>query len=172
MAGKKVQRTNSAAILIRNAHLSPNEIAEATGFDPIEAMQRLQELLDSRDWLSQRRQEQLLIIEMQDLIQDARDRLANADDEHYAAMANVVLRGMKEVGLRMDARRKLIDMDINQITAAHGQLFGSAFDVALKHIVGTLVEENPVIEPARVRELQREGMLLARAKLEESMEDD
>lgn len=167
---KKLSVSNS--LLLRYARLSLNEISEKTGFPPLEAAQRISDLLDNRDWLSSLRQERLLIIDMQEVVQNARERLENADDENYAPIANVVFRGMKEIGVRMDARRKLVEADINAITAAHGRIFGKAFDVALWHVLDVLMEENPGIEASHVRELVREGMHMAEEKLEEYMSDE
>lgn len=177
MAGSEVEKSEkklsvSNTLLLRHANLSLHEIEQRTGIPAIEAGQRITELLDDRDWLSMRRQELLLISEMRNLVSDAKDRLEKADDDHYAQIANVALRGMNAIGARFDARRKLVEADITEITQAQGRIFGQAFDVALKHVIDSLMAENPAIEASHVRQLVREGMSKAEQKLEEYMNDE
>lgn len=157
----------SDKLLRKYARFSAREIEQKTGIPALEAMARIEEMLDEEDWLSDLRKEQLLIDEFQDIAEEIKDRMHSVDDEFFADMANSAIRAMNSIGQRWDAMRKVITIDINDITAAHGRIFGSAFDIALWHVVDILMEENPSIERARVRELVREGMLLADRKLKE-----
>jgi hypothetical protein len=171
--GKDVEKKSvSNQLLLRYANLSLNEIAQRTGFTPIEAGQRIAQLLDDRDWLSMRQKELLLISQLEEIIDDSRDRLSATDDEHYAAMANVVLRGMKEVGNRMSEMRKMINIDINEITAAHARIFGNAFDVATDYMTDAILEMDHTPTDAEIRELKREGMLLAKERLEQYLAEE
>lgn len=165
--GKELVRTNSESLLIRYAHLSGREIEEKTGIPAIEALQKINDLLDSRDWLTVRREERLLIIEMQDLIHSARDRLEHASEDNYAAIANVALRGFKEIGLRYDQRRKNLDIDISEITAAQAHVFGGAYDTSLSHLIDSMMIAHPELERAEMMQYAREGLVLARKKLGE-----
>lgn len=165
------KRSVSNELLIRYATLSPNEIADKTGFSPLEAAQRISALLASRDWLSDRLEERLLIIQMQDMIQDAQSRLSNASEENYAAIANVVMRGFNSIGARFDSRRKLTEIDINEITAAQARTFGMAFDAALTHIIDGIREMHPDLDLGEVGRLQREGMQKAKTVVEERVVD-
>lgn len=175
MTGTEIEKPKlsvSNTLLLKHALLSLNEIEAKTGIPAIQAGQRITDLLDDRDWLSMRRKELLLIMDMQDLVNGAKDRLGDADNENYAKIANVALRGMNSIGQRLDAQRKLVEADINEITAAHGRIFGQAFDIALKHVITTLMAENPEIEQPHVRALVREGMALAEEKLQEYMNEE
>jgi hypothetical protein len=168
--GDEVEKISvSNEMLLRYAELSPNEIAAKTGFTPLEAARRLYELLDSRDYLTDRREERLLIIRMQTVAREAEDRMRDASDENFAAIANVVYRGLNSVGARFDARRKLTEVDINEITAAHARTFGRAFDAALEHIIEGLKQAHPDLDPYEIGRLQREGMQVAKGIVDEKV---
>jgi hypothetical protein len=134
-----VSRSAMDSKLLSLARKSPAEIAELTGLDAKFVAARVSELLESRDWLSDRQQERLLLEEVAELKDLAFDAVrSSADAGEFAATANVALRTLKLVSERIDARRKLVDADINEITAAQARVFGKAFDRALSHIVGVL----------------------------------
>ena len=139
MSEVEVSRSAMDSKLLSLARKSPVEIAELTGLDAGFVASRVSELLGSRDWLSDRQQERLLleeVSELKDLVMDALRQSGDAGE--FVATANVALRTLKLIGERLDSRRKLVDSDIEQITAAHARLFGRAFDVALQHIVGAV----------------------------------
>ena len=84
----------------------------------------------------------------------------------FAATASVALRTLKLVGERLDSRRKLVEADINEITAAQARMFGKAFDKALSHVVERIkaVEELP--EPEHVDAWVADGLRLAVRELD------
>ena len=69
------------------------------------------------------------------------ERVRFADEKDFAGIANVALRTLKLISERLDSRRKLVDADINEITAAQARVFGKAFNLALEHVVGVLGSE-------------------------------
>ena len=109
------------------ARKAPDEIAELTGLDARFVAERISQLLESRDWLSDRQQERLLLEEIADLKDMVMDRVKFADEKDFAGIANVALRTLKLISERLDSRRKLVDADINEITAAQARVFGKAF---------------------------------------------
>lgn len=164
---KKADLSVSNRMLLSYAHLSLNEIAEKTGFDAVEAGEKLYELLNNRDHLSALQLEQLLIMDMQEIIDDAKLRLFGVSDEFYADIAAVVVRAMSGIGTRLDAQRKLLKFNIDEISRARASVFGQAFNVALWHVVDALMVEHPDIDKSEVRVLVREGMKLAAVSLQE-----
>ena len=76
-ATERAQRSALDELLLRNARKSPEQIEIATGIPANDAMERLTFLLRSRDWMSERMSEMLLMIEMGDLIDDVKKRLAS-----------------------------------------------------------------------------------------------
>jgi hypothetical protein len=110
-------------MLLKNARLSPQEISERTGMPVDRAMERLYELLRTRDHLTDRQEERLLIIEMGDLIDDIKNRMQGAQDQYYGDIAAVSLRAYEAIAKRLDARRKLNELDLSEITRAQGEMF-------------------------------------------------
>lgn len=164
--------SNRSAIdgkLLSLARKSPDEIAELTGLDARFVAERISQLLESRDWLSDRQQERLLLEEIADLKDMVMDRVKFADEKDFAGIANVALRTLKLISERLDSRRKLVDADINEITAAQARVFGKAFDLALSHVVTVLGEDaDPDIVDATVRD----GLKKAAKSLESSVVSD
>ncbi len=151
------RRSNIDRLLIRHARKSPREIEEATGIPANEAIARLNELLDSRDHLTLRRQEVLLVEEMNELFHESRDRMHNAGDRDFASITNAALRAATQMMQRLDAARKANVIDVDKITEGQARIFGKLFDVALNHILTELSKEYD-IPKERIMELHREGM--------------
>jgi hypothetical protein len=163
----EVERSAVDAKLLSMARRSPQEIADATGLDARFVAERISYLLESRDWLSDRQQERLLLEEVSELKDLVMDGVRSAGDaKDFAATASVALRTLKLVGERLDSRRKLVEADINEITAAQARMFGKAFDKALSHVVERIkaVEELP--EPEHVDAWVADGLRLAVRELD------
>lgn len=156
------------AKLLSLARKSPQEISDLTGLDAKFVAERISQLLESRDWLSDRQQERLLLEEIADLKDMVMDRVRFADDKDFAATANVALRTLKLISERLDARRKIVDADINEITAAQARLFGRAFDAALNHVVAG-VKLTAEVDDELVDSLVVEGLKLAARSLEQNV---
>jgi len=131
----ELERTNLDEKLLSLARKSPVEIAEATGLEPGYIAERIAYLLDSKDWLTDRQEERLLLIEAASLKDKAFGMLDEVEMKDFASVANVVLKSLRLVSDRLDARRKLVDDDIQKITAAHAKIFAQAFDAALQYII-------------------------------------
>lgn len=140
------KRTASEQLLLRYARLSPEEIQDKTGIPAHEAMSRLAEILRTRDWMTDRMEERLLLIEMSDLISDVRDRMDSAAPEFFADIANVALRGYEAVSKRLDARRKLTEEDIAEISRAQGEMMMEAIRIAIDKTVEYMAEVHPDLE--------------------------
>lgn len=142
-AEERRKRTNTDRLLLKYARLSGTEIEEKTGIPANEAVLRLNELLAARDHLSERQQERLLIIELGDLIDKVRERMDGAKDEDFADIANVALRGYEAISKRLDANRKLTELDIAEITQAQGQMFLATMVEMMNYVANRLEESHP-----------------------------
>ncbi len=131
----ELERTNLDEKLLSLARKSPQEIADLTGLEPKYIAERIAYLLDSKDWLNDRQEERLLLIEASSLKDKAFGMLQDVGPQEFAGVANVVLKSLRLVSERLDARRKLVDSDIERITAAHAKIFAQAFDAALAYII-------------------------------------
>lgn len=143
---ERQKRTATEQLLLRYARLAPEEIAAKTGIPAEEAMSRLAEILRTRDWMTDRMEERLLLIEMSDLISDVRNRMDSASPELFADIANVALRGYEAVSKRLDARRKLTEDDIAEISRAQGELMMEAIRIAVDMTVEYIGETQPELE--------------------------
>ena len=169
--GSELTSNRSAidAKLLSYARKSPEEIAELTGLDAKFVASRISELLESRDWLSDRQQERLLleeVSELKDLVMDALRQSGDAGE--FVATANVALRTLKLISERLDARKKLVEQDINEISAAQARVFGKAFDLALSHVVKVLGED---VDPDLVDATVRDGLKMAARSLESNVSE-
>ena len=154
----ELERTNLDEKLLSLARKSPAEIAEATGLEPGYIAERIAYLLDSKDWLTDRQEERLLLIEAASLKDKAFGMLDEVEGRDFASVANVVLKSLKLVSERLDARRKLVDDDIQKITAAHAKIFAQAFDAALQYIIAGFKAFEGVPEDEDVDDLVEQGL--------------
>jgi len=154
----ELERTNLDEKLLSLARKSPVEIAEATGLEPGYIAERIAYLLDSKDWLTDRQEERLLLIEAASLKDKAFGMLDEVDMKDFASVANVVLKSLRLVSDRLDARRKLVDDDIQKITAAHAKIFAQAFDAALQYIIAGFKAFEGVPEDEDVDDLVEQGL--------------
>lgn len=152
--------------LIDNARSTLAEVAELTGLDVAVVTDKYSRLFEDRGWMTERMEERLLLIELGDLLKDSKKRLSSVEDKDYASVARVVLSSMTLMANRFDARKKLVEEDINEITRANARQFGEAYDIALRHITDGLRTLHPEITAQEVSELSKEGLLKAKARLE------
>ena len=157
--------------LLGLARKSPVEIAELTGLDSRYVAERITFLLESRGWLSDRQEERLLLEEVTDLKDEVLLRMRLADDQTFSATAGVALKALKLIAERIDSRKKLVQADIAEITAAQAKVFGAAFDKALTHIVQ---EFKSAVEPdsETIDAFVSDGLRLAVRQLESNVSVD
>lgn len=159
-------RTDLDERLLSLARRSPQEIAELTGLDAGFVAERVAYLLESKDWLTDRQEERLLLVEAGALKDKAFSMLDAVDAKDFAGVANVVLRSLKLVSERLDARRRLVDADIAAITSEHARVFAEAFDSALQFIVGEFKKLEEVPDEDVIDGLVEEGLSRARVVLD------
>jgi len=162
----ELERTNLDEKLLSLARKSPQEIADLTGLEPKYIAERIAYLLDSKDWLNDRQEERLLLIEAGALKDRAFSMLQDVGPQEFAGVANVVLKSLRLVSERLDARRKLVDSDIQKITAAHAKIFAQAFDVALAYIVAGFKAFEGVPSDEEVDDLVEQGLKRAGSVLD------
>ena len=165
----ELERTNLDEKLLSLARKSPVEIGEITGLDPKYVAERVAYLLDSKDWLTDRQEERLLLIEAGSLKDRAFGMLDAVGPQEFAGVANVVLKSLRLVSERLDARRKLVDDDISRITAAHAKIFAKAFDAALQYIIAGFKAFEGVPSDEDVDDLVEQGLRRAGSVLDANL---
>lgn len=164
-----LERTHLDEKLLSLARRSPAEIAELTGLDSGFIAERIASLLQAKDWLTDRQEERLLLIEAAALKDKAFGMLDEVEAKDFASVANVVLRSLRLVSDRLDARRKLVDSDIQKITSAHAKIFAEAFDSALRYIVQGFKAFDGVPSDDEIDLLVEEGLRKAAGVLDENI---
>lgn len=165
--GMELEKSSLDEKLLSLARKSPAEIAELTGLEPQYVAERISYLLDSKDWLTDRQEERLLLIEAGSLKDKAFSMLEAVGPQEFAGVANVVLKSLRLVSERLDARRKLVDDDIDRITAAHAKMFAEAFDTALRYIVQGFKAFDGVPSDEDIDQLVEQGLKRAENVLNE-----
>lgn len=162
----ELERTDLDGKLLSLARRSPVEIAELTGLEPGYVAERIAHLLDAKDWLTDRQEERLLLIEAANLKDKAFGMLEDVGPQEFAGVANVVLKSLKLVSERLDSRRKLVDDDISKITQSHAKIFAQAFDAALQYIIAGFKAFEGVPSDDEVDDLVEQGLKRAGAVLD------
>lgn len=134
-------------LLIRNARKSPEEIEEKTGVPAREAMERLGYLLTARDWMTERQEEKLLIMELGDLIDDVKRRLEYVSEQYYSDTANVALRGYEAIGKRMDARAAITEAEMAEITRIQAEVYIETLNRTVQKTIEYVAEVYPDMPP-------------------------
>lgn len=145
-AAREAERRERSAmdeLLIANARKSPEEIESITGIPARSAMERLAFILRSRDWMTERQEERLLLIEMGDLIDDVKKRLEHVSEQYYSDTANVALRGYEAISKRMDARRNITEDEMAEITRVQAEAYIDTLREAITMVMEYIAEVYP-----------------------------
>jgi hypothetical protein len=142
-AAERRERNAMDELLIANARKSPEQIEEATGIPANQAMERLAMILRSRDWMTDRMEERLLLIEMGDLIDGVKKRLQHVDTQYYADTANVALRGYEAISKRMDARKMVTEEEMSEYTRIQAETYIETLNEAVADTLVYIAEVYP-----------------------------
>jgi hypothetical protein len=153
--------------LIRKARQPFSVTAEQLGLSEVDVAEAYDRLFGDDDWLTLRMEERLLLIEMSEVKDLIMDRLRDAPDDNFAAIANSATNNLKALGQRIDSRKRILDDDISKISQSNARLFGQAFDIALNHLREGIREVYPDLDDELVDSLVVEGLSIARKQLDE-----
>lgn len=146
-AAERKARSALDEMLLRHARKSPEEIESKTGIPAREAMERLAQLLTARDWLTERQEEKLLIMELADLIDDVKGRLEHVSEQYYSDTANVALRGYEAIGKRMDARAAITEQEMAEITRIQAEVYIETLNRTVQKTMDYVAEVFPDMDP-------------------------
>lgn len=138
---------------------SPKEISIALGgvITPSRVAARIKELLESRDWLTEAQQDQMVSLKMRELLGKLEEQFFTEDN------AKVQLAYLKAIGERIDKRRAATQVDLNTYSANQARVMGRAIDITLSYVKGALRDE---VDPRRWDELLAEGLEHAQAEID------
>lgn len=174
-------RSRVDELILKHARKSPEEISQLVGGVGAEwVAERRSELLSAKDTLTLAEQEVLLLEElaalkdtMLDMLEHAKDKVFNdgGNIEGFASVARVTNSIMKDIGTRLDQRKKVVTTDIERITSAQGQLLGSVVDIAVGHLLSTLKTMYPDTSDAELDLILTDGMRKAKGVLNERVSE-
>lgn len=175
------ERSRVDELILKNARKAPDEIASLLGgVTPAWVAERRSELLSAKDTLTVAQQEVLLLEELGALKDTMLDMLEHAKTEvfdnggnieGFASVARVTNTIMKDIGTRLDQRKKIVTTDIERITSAQGQLLGSVVDIAVGHLLSTLKTMYPDTTDAELDLILTDGMKKAKGVLSERVSE-
>lgn len=174
-------RSRVDELILKHARKSPEEISALVGGVGAEwVAERRSELLSAKDTLTLAEQEVLLLEELAALKDTMLDMLEHAKTEvfdnggnieGFASVARVTNSIMKDIGTRLDQRKKVVTTDIERITSAQGQLLGSVVDIAVGHLLSTLKQMYPDTSDAELDLILTDGMRKAKGVLNERVSE-
>lgn len=144
---------------------SGDEIEKATGIPAAQALEKVKQILSSRDVWTEMEQRQLLLAELHELKDSLR---AQAIDGQDPEAARVLLRTLETIGKRLDSQQTVLDENLLKLTHFQQRILLRAMDAALNFAKKELAERYPQMPVHELEDMIADG--LQRAKFE-LMED-
>jgi len=130
-------------VLIRYADtLSPQAISfKIDGIlTPEQIMNRIQQLLDTPDWLTAAQQDNLVTMKMRQLIVDLEEMNLNP------RVAEILIRALESLGNRLDKRQEATEKDLSTLYSFQGTVMLDAIKIAITHMRGRLTGADKLSE--------------------------
>jgi hypothetical protein len=164
--GKAVSVVDEILLRAAAGGKSGEEIEKATGIPAAQALEKVKDLLASRDVWTEMEQRQLLLAELHELKDSLR---AQAIDGQDPEAARVLLRTLETIGKRLDSQQTVLDENLIKLTQFQQRILLRAMDAALDFAKGELAERYPQVSIAELDELVANGLQRAKFELMEEM---
>lgn len=145
---------------------SGEEIEKATGIPAAQALEKVKDLLASRDVWTEMEQRQLLLAELHELKDSLRTQAIDGQDPEAA---RVLLRTLETIGKRLDAQQTVLDENIIKLTQFQQKILLRAMDAALDFAKRELADRYPQVGLEELDELVAQGLQRAKFELMEEM---
>jgi hypothetical protein len=145
---------------------SGEEIEKATGIPAAQALEKVKDLLASRDVWTEMEQRQLLLAELHELKDSLRTQAIDGQDPEAA---RVLLRTLETIGKRLDAQQTVLDENIIKLTQFQQKILLRAMDAALDFAKRELADRYPQVGIEELDELVAQGLQRAKFELMEEM---
>lgn len=142
------ERSMLDELLLRHARKSPEQIESVTGIAAEQAVERLAYLLRARDWMTEKQEKRLLLIELGDLVDSVKERMENASEQYYADTANVALRGYEQIGKRLDAQTAITEEEMAEITRVQAEVYMDTLGELVAMTIDYVAEVYPDMDVA------------------------
>jgi len=145
---------------------SGDEIEEITGIPAAQALNKVKELLASRNVWDEMEQRQLLLAELHELKESLRAQAIEGGDPDAA---RTLLRTLEVIGKRLDSQQLVLDENLLKLTMFQQKILLRAMDAALDFTKKELAERYPQVSYGELDSLVADG--LQRAKFEIMQEE-
>lgn len=145
---------------------SGDEIEEITGIPAAQALNKVKELLASRDVWNEMEQRQLLLAELHELKESLRVQAIDGGDPDAA---RTLLRTLEVIGKRLDTQQLVLDENLLKLTMFQQRILLRAMDAALNFAKKELRERYPEVAVGELDGLVAEGLQLAKYELEDEI---
>lgn len=143
---------------------SGDEMEQLTGIPAAQAVLHIKQLLSKRDIWTEVERRQLLLHELNELKDSLTETAVHMRDEDSARL---LLKVLQEIGRRLDQDRSRLDVDVIKLTEFQERVLLKAMDAALNFAKGELAERYPQVPKEELDELVVEGLIRAKAELEQ-----
>jgi hypothetical protein len=164
--GKAVSVVDEILLRAAAGGKSGEEIEKATGIPAAQALEKVKDLLASRDVWTEMEQRQLLLAELHELKDSLRAQAIEGQDPEAA---RVLLRTLETIGKRLDSQQTVLDENLIKLTQFQQRILLRAMDAALDFAKGELAERYPQVSIAELDELVANGLQRAKFELMEEM---
>lgn len=164
MARGEVSLLDETLLRAAAAGKSGEEIERLTGIPAAQAVVHVKNLLARRDVWSDVERRQLLIHELNELKGSLQQ---NAVEFKDPVSARLLLQTLSELGRRLDAQQVQVDEQVLRLSEFQQGILLRAMDAALGFAKRELAERYPDIDAGELDELVGEGLMLAKAELQD-----
>jgi hypothetical protein len=164
--GKAVSVVDEILLRAAAGGKSGEEIEKATGIPAAQALEKVKDLLASRDVWTEMEQRQLLLAELHELKDSLRAQAIEGQDPEAA---RVLLRTLETIGKRLDSQQTVLDENLIKLTQFQQRILLRAIDAALDFAKGELAERYPQVSIVELDELVANGLQRAKFELMEEM---
>jgi len=164
--GKAVSVVDEILLRAAAGGKSGEEIEKATGIPAAQALEKVKDLLASRDVWTEMEQRQLLLAELHELKDSLRAQAIEGQDPEAA---RVLLRTLETIGKRLDSQQTVLDENLIKLTQFQQRILLRAMDAALDFAKRELAERYPQVSIAELDELVANGLQRAKFELMEEM---
>lgn len=164
--GKAVSVVDEILLRAAAGGKSGEEIEKATGIPAAQALEKVKDLLASRDVWTEMEQRQLLLAELHELKDSLRTQAIDGQDPEAA---RVLLRTLETIGKRLDAQQTVLDENLIKLTQFQQKILLRAMDAALDFAKRELADRYPQVSIEELDELVANGLQRAKFELMEEM---
>lgn len=164
MARGEVSLLDETLLRAAAAGKSGEEIERLTGIPAAQAVVHVKNLLARRDVWSDVERRQLLIHELNELKGSLQQ---NAVEFKDPVSARLLLQTLSELGRRLDAQQVQVDEQVLRLSEFQQGILLRAMDAALGFAKRELAERYPDVDAQVLDELVGEGLMLAKAELQD-----